>query len=281
MTPPPAAAPPPRDPERRFAFGRNWRSFLATLDDDRIARAEASLVAMLGADGLAGRSFLDAGSGSGLFSLAARRLGARVVSFDYDADSVACTATLRERYFPGDPQWTVERGSVLDAAWVEGLGHFDVVYSWGVLHHTGDLWRALDLAAERVAPGGRLFVALYNDQGRVSRLWRAVKRLYVSGPVGRALVVAAFVPAFALFGLAQDLVRRRDPRRRYREYRRERGMSVLHDWIDWLGGYPFEVTAPGPVIERLAARGFTLRRLERARGMGNHQLVFERSGGGA
>lgn len=275
--PPSTTASPEGGP--RFAFGRNWRSFLRTLDDDRIARAEASLVAMLGVADLAGRSFLDVGSGSGLFSLAARRLGARVVSFDFDAESVACTATLRERFFPGDAAWTVERGSVLDAGWTGRLGSFDVVYSWGVLHHTGDMWRALDVAAERVAPGGLLFIALYNDQGRVSRLWRAVKRVYVSGPLGRAAVLAAFVPAFSLFGLAQDLLRGRDPRRRYRDYRRERGMSVLHDWVDWLGGYPFEFTAPGPVVERLAPRGFTLRRFERARGLGNHQFVFERASG--
>ena len=91
---------------KRFAFGENWTRFLATLDDERITIAEQSLREMLGVEQLTGKSFLDIGSGSGLFSLVARRLGARVYSFDYDPQSVACTAELRRRYFPDDEQWT-------------------------------------------------------------------------------------------------------------------------------------------------------------------------------
>src|SRR5438128_7073825 len=118
----------------RFEFGRNWSRFLATLADTRIADAEDSLRKMLETEDLRGKRFLDIGSGSGLFSLAARRLGARVHSFDYDPRSVACTSELKRRYFNGDDRWKVEEGSALDAVYVKSLGTFDVVYSWGVLH---------------------------------------------------------------------------------------------------------------------------------------------------
>src|SRR2546423_4135246 len=128
----------------RFEFGKNWSRFLAELDDRRIARAEESLREMLEITDLRGKNFLDVGSGSGLFSLAARRLGARVHSFDYDPQSVACTRELRRRFFPDDAQWQVEEGSALDEKFVRALGTVDVVYSWGVLHHTGAMWRALE-----------------------------------------------------------------------------------------------------------------------------------------
>src|SRR5205807_740046 len=133
-----------------------------------IAEAESSLKRMLEVESLAGRSFLDIGSGSGLFSLAARRLGARVRSFDYDPQSVACTRELRRRFYPDDADWQIEEGSVLDEGYVRALGTFDVVYSWGVLHHTGAMWRALAHAALPVAVGGKLFIAIYNDTGTQS-----------------------------------------------------------------------------------------------------------------
>src|SRR3954451_21086925 len=142
------------DRGERFEFGKNWQAFLDVLDDERIADAERSLQQMLGVDSLSGRSFLDAGSGSGLFSLAARRLGAEpVCSFDFDPSSVACTRELRRRFLPDDPSWTIEQGSILDERYVAGLGRWDVVYSWGVLHHTGGMWKALNLAHATVAEG--------------------------------------------------------------------------------------------------------------------------------
>ena len=131
----------------RFAFGGNWSKFLATITDQRIADAQRDISVMLGTDDLSGKTFLDIGSGSGLSSLAARKLGAKVRSFDFDPASVACTARLKALYFPDDDSWNVERGSVLDRGYLHSLGQYDIVYAWGVLHHTGDLWTALDYAS--------------------------------------------------------------------------------------------------------------------------------------
>lgn len=263
--------------EKRFAFGENWRRFLEVLDDERIAAAEASLRDMLGVERLDGRRLLDVGCGSGLFSLAARRLGASVRSFDYDPASVGCALELRRRFFPDDAAWTVEQGSILDRPYVDSLGAWDVVYAWGVLHHTGDMWRAFEHVARLVAPGGQLFVAIYNDQGAASRAWSAVKRTYCAGPLGRAAVTATCVPAFLSAYALHDVARGRSPLERWERHKRDRGMSIYRDIIDWLGGYPFEVASPEAVFDFFRARGFGLRRLRTVGGSsGNNELVLVR-----
>lgn len=266
--------------DTRFAFGANWSRFLTVLDDERIARAEQSLQAMLGLERLDGKTFVDIGCGSGLFSLAAMRLGAaRVHSLDYDPQSVACAAELKRRYFPDAQTWTVERGDALDRASMEALGKWDVVYSWGVLHHTGNMWRALDNASQLVRPGGTFFISIYNDQGRTSRFWTAVKRAYNFGVAGRAAVSAVFIPYWAARWLAADAVRLRNPLRRYREYRSHRGMSAWYDWHDWLGGYPFEVARPEEIFDFFSKRGFTLQKLKTCGGgLGCNEFVFTYAG---
>ena len=169
----------------RFEFGKNWSLFLSGIDEDRIRVAVESLQQYLGVNDLRGKTFLDVGCGSGLFSLAARRLGARVHSFDYDPESVACGLELRRRFDNDSPDWTVEEGSALDPEYLKSLGAFDVVYSWGVLHHTGAMWQALENVISLVAPGGKLFIAIYNDQGTISRRWTAVKKVYNRTPALR------------------------------------------------------------------------------------------------
>jgi 2-polyprenyl-6-hydroxyphenyl methylase/3-demethylubiquinone-9 3-methyltransferase len=265
----------------RFEFGENWTRFLRVLDDRRIAEAEASLCAMLGRDVLTGLTFVDVGSGSGLFSLAAARLGAaRVHSFDFDPSSVNCTHELRRRFAPADTEWTVERGSALDAGYLTSLGEFDVVYSWGVLHHTGDMWTAIDNVARLVADGGLLFISIYNDQGMRSRMWRRVKRLYNELPEAARVpyVVAAMAPREALAAAIMTLGGHPiDYVRTWTEYKARRGMSRWHDLVDWVGGFPFEVAAPEAVFERLHAQGFTLERLLTCGGgLGCNQFVFAR-----
>lgn len=267
------------DRGERFEFGKNWSNFLRVLDDDRIERAVASLQKLLNVTDLRGATFLDIGSGSGLFSLAAHRLGASVRSFDYDAASVACTAELRKRYGSSDREWKVERGSVLDSSFLATLGQFDYVYSWGVLHHTGSMWEAIQNAATLVAPDGTFVIAIYNDQGAWSKRWAALKRFYCSGPFGKAVLSATYIPAVVGRQLAADLFWMRNPIRRYTEYRAHRGMSVFYDWFDWLGGYPFEVAKPEEIFHFCRGRGFEMTNLTTAGGsVGCNEFVFRRRG---
>lgn len=263
----------------RFAFGRNWADFLQHLDDGRIEEARGSLAKLLGTDNLAGMSFLDAGSGSGLSSLVARRMGARVHSFDYDPQSVACTAELRRRYSPDDPQWQVDRGSVLDRGYIASLGQYDIVYSWGVLHHTGSMWTGIENVISRLADSGMVVIAIYNDQGWKSRFWWFVKFIYNKLPAPLATLYA-YVLGFA--AEAANILKytiRLQPMKAIGpllDYRKKRGMSIVHDMIDWMGGFPYEFAQFRVLEEYMAARGFKLVRGNQASSLGCHEMVFRR-----
>lgn len=259
------------DAGKRFRFGENWAKFLTLLNEERIDDAVQSLQQMLGIENLHGKSFLDIGSGSGLFSLAARRLGARVHSIDFDPQSVACAEALKERFFAHDGEWTIAQGSALDEEYIQSLGKFDVVYSWGVLHHTGEMWKGLGLASNLVKPGGKLFIAIYNDQGWISRYWLWVKRLYNRSLFYKWAMIVIHIPHL----LARVVVRAMSGRLRV-----ERGMDMWRDMLDWLGGLPFEVASPSALEAFYRERGYILTRSTLCGNRhGCNELVFERESG--
>lgn len=270
-----------------FAFGRNWARFTRFhLDDEVLKIAERSLVEFLDAPDLAGRSFLDVGCGSGLFSLAALRLRAsHIVSFDVDPDSVSCCRELRRR--AGDPpHWQVLEGSILDVPFVRALAPADIVYSWGVLHHTGRMWDAVAAAASRIAPGGVFYLALYNraegwrfhDDGSFgpSTFWTWEKRLYNALP---APLQRGVEGVFAAIWGGLTVLRAKNPYREIREHRlRTRGMSWIVDLRDWLGGYPYEFASADEVQAFCEGRlGLRLERVVRRSGTRNNEFLFRRA----
>jgi len=269
-------------PDTRFGFGKNWQHFLSVLNDDRIHRAEESLLDMLQWDraDFAGKTMLDIGSGSGLFSLAARRLGATVYSFDYDQDSVACTRELKRSYFPNDDRWTIEQGTALDPAYLQSLGQFDLVYSWGVLHHTGNMWQALENVIVNTKPDGHLYISIYNDQGIQSTIWWWIKKIYNLLPsILQTPYALLFIIPMEIILLLMSLWQRNPQSyfERWNSKKTERGMGVWYDNIDWIGGFPFEVATTQEIVQFYTKHGYTLLNInEIGRGHGCNEFVFQR-----
>jgi len=225
------------------------------VDGARLEQAVQSLRRLLPEAEIQGRTFLDVGSGSGLSSLSALKLGAAsVLALDFDPASVATTTRLLSR-FAADGEWRCLQASVLDLSASE-IGHFDVVYSWGVLHHTGSMWRAVEAAAALVAPGGTFAIALYRKTPSCER-WKAVKRIYSRAPRWAQMPARFLYSAVLLLALTLN---RTNPVHYVRSYSRTRGMSFWHDVHDWLGGYPYESASSEEVHSRLGALGFEVRR---------------------
>jgi 2-polyprenyl-3-methyl-5-hydroxy-6-metoxy-1,4-benzoquinol methylase len=264
--------------KERFAFGDNWWQFIRHLSEKQITEAEKSLKALVSED-ITNQSFLDIGCGSGLFSLAARRLGAQVYSFDYDPRSVACASKLKEIYFANDNDWTIEEGSVLDKKYLAKLGSFDIVYSWGVLHHTSNMWQSLENIHDLVANEGLLCIAIYNDQGRKSDFWRLVKRTYNLLPpqlqsLFTILVMLPFEMRIALISILT--LSPQSYLKSWTEYRSRRGMNRWYDMKDWVGGYPYEVATINAITDFYQARGFRLNKVIPTTSLGCNQFLFQK-----
>lgn len=264
----------------RFEFGKNWNAFLATLDEERILKAEESLKTMLEVTDLREKSFLDIGSGSGLFSLAAKRLGAKVYSFDFDSNSYACTEELKRKFFPDDVNWKVEQGSALDRKYIESLGKFDIVYSWGVLHHTGEMWKALENASIPVAENGKLFIAIYNDTGSQAARWKWIKKTYCKLPklLKTPFAVLAIAPEEGRKLISSVIaLKPRTYINSWTRYKNGRGMNRWYDIVDWVGGYPYEVATPDEIFDFYKAKGYSLTKLKCGGvGLGCNEFVFKK-----
>jgi 2-polyprenyl-6-hydroxyphenyl methylase/3-demethylubiquinone-9 3-methyltransferase len=264
--------------EQRFGFGRNWKDYIEKrLSDERVETSRKHMLEFLGVDDLRDRTFLDIGCGSGLHSLAALRSGAReIFAFDYDADSVAAS-TFCHRYAGSPQNWRIVQGSVLDETFMTGVPQADIVYSWGVLHHTGDVWRAIRNAAGRVPVGGLFYIALYSaDVQRppyTAEFWLDTKQEYLrSGWLGQRRLEWWYIWNFYL---GKDMRQLPAFVRRVIDYRKNRGMDIMADLRDWLGGWPMEFVYDQEAVRFCETMGLKLEKMKT--GEANTEFLFRRT----
>jgi 2-polyprenyl-6-hydroxyphenyl methylase/3-demethylubiquinone-9 3-methyltransferase len=263
-------------PELRFEFGKNWQSYAQGIDEEKIGESVRRMRTLVEPLELQGKTFLDIGCGSGLHSLAALRLGvAGALAVDLDEHSVATTRAVLERFYPDAP-CAVEQRSVFDLA-PEQDGQYEVVYSWGVLHHTGDMNRAILLACRLVRPDGSLVLALYGKT-RWCGAWTRIKRWYVAADdQAKARAERWYVRLFGFY----MLLRGKRLSTHIRNYQKKRGMDFQHDVRDWMGGYPYQSIRPEELDALVLPQGFKqvkakVKRRSGLFGSGCDEYVYEK-----
>ncbi len=260
-----------------FAFGANWQRFLGHVTEERVRNAERSLLEFLGLENLQGRSFLDIGCGSGLFSFAAHHLGAtRVVSFDPDPLSVQCCRYLHHK--ANRPlSWEIYQDSILDEGFTSRLGLFDIVYAWGTLQHTGRMWDAIRRAAGLVNKDGFLYIAIYNQVDGMlgSKFWLRFKKSFNALPRAGQYVVELW--AIPIYFVARRL-HARSLIAGVQSYESSRGMYWRTDITDWLGGLPYECATVEEVFKFIRTRRgkFDLHNLKTTNSLANNWYLFKR-----
>lgn len=252
-----------------FEFGKNWERFsLNAMSEETLDDAAASVRELLGGDRLKGAAFVDVGCGSGLFSIAAARLGAaRVMGLDVDPKCIEVAKANAAR-FGFEKQTEFKEISILDRPAAEPLGTFDVVYAWGSLHHTGDMRTAISNAAALVGPGGAFALAIYNRHS-TSRAWERIKKTYNHSPgLVRAIMIYAFC---GIIYAAKLAVTRRNP------LEQQRGMNFFYNVVDWVGGWPYEYASIAELCAMVEPLGFeTVKTVPAQVPTGCNEFVFRR-----
>lgn len=267
-----------------FEFGKNWQVFLNGLSEEKVNSAILDMQDFLG-NNIHGKIFIDIGCGSGLSSLVAWRLGAsKIFSYDIDPINIENVEYLKSRFkVPPDFPWVSEVGSIVDKQFFPRFAQGDIVYSWGVLHHTGNMWQALRNTASLVKPGGILFIMLYRD-AKLAYPWRLIKKTYVKSPKWIKYIIHNLFAAILITGM---IIKGKNPVKSIKKYSK-RGMSWYTDVIDWVGGYPFEYAEAETVIDYLVPLGFRLNRIHPELtkmkwgfwGTDCYQYIFERKSEG-
>lgn len=240
--------------EVRYDFGRNWSEYSSVITSEEIGSAVDGVTSLF--PDVHKKEVLDIGCGSGIHTLAFLTLGAaKVTCIDYDQDSVNTAERVLNTFYSGN-NYQVFRGDILnkDGHWFSEGKQYDIVYSWGVLHHTGDMWKAIDNVSEFTKVGGKFSIALY-IKTPLCKFWKIEKRYYSRYKPLRSIIKIPFSIALIL---GYMLLKKKPPSEILNDHSTKRGMSFFHDIDDWLGGYPYESVDEQELLRFMENRNFKL-----------------------
>ena len=255
----------------RFSFGKNWQGYSkVALNPERIEQGRQALKDLLAGIPLINQSFLDIGFGQGLTAHLASQMGAKVTGVDIDLDNIDAAKNIQLKMGIASPL-DLRIGSILDGKIVDQLrqlGTWNVVHSWGVLHHTGNMDLAVKNAASLVAQDGYFVCAIYNRHWS-SLPWLFIKWFYNLLPaIGQQLMVSLFYP---IIYLAKWLVTGKNPKDKLR------GMDFFFDVVDWVGGYPYEYASCEEFRKLVEPLGFKcIKEIPAEVPTGCNEFVFKR-----
>ena len=204
-----------------------------------------------------------------IHSLCFHKLGARrVVSIDVDRNSVEATRSLHAS--AGRPwNWEVHEGSILDERFIGGLGTFDTVYSWGVLHHTA--------ACGKPSPRRRIMTRARNLGGAVCQRSSVRGRPGAQATLQRGVTAGEEDDDWTAGGSPDGSARSTGSKSAPMECAEGARDGHLPRHCRLGRGLPYEVASRQETVDFLQKRGFVLRKIEEHPERCNNIYLFSKT----